>query len=456
MKTLANLNQEKNKEFYKLIGIIAIPIIIQNLISASLSMVDTVMISSLGQEAIAAVGVSNQLYFMYHIFCFGAYSGAGIFIAQYFGKGDNKMVKTTLGLALTMGAVVGTIFIIVAIFLPEFFLSFFSKDPKVLELGVAYLKTVGLSYLFQAGSFALAMACRGVRQTKIAMYASLIAFSTNTVLNYILIFGKLGFAPMGVTGAAVATVISRFLELAIMVFLIYKNPNHPLAGKWKELMSYDMTFVKKYFNTALPVIISETLWGFATVFNNAILASTGTTAIAAVQVAATVNNIFMVWTFGIGAASSTLIGNALGAGDFALAKEYAKKFKTLAIIAGTIVGLGLYFSIPIVNLLFNSTAEVAILVGSLVAIRALALPIIQINNVMQIGTLRGGGDTKFVMFVELASVWLIALPIVLIAKSYFGAGVVTLVALQTSEYLFKFLCFYPRTKTDKWVKNIAV
>lgn len=456
MKKQGEVIKENNLEFYRLIGVVAIPIIIQNLISASLTMVDTVMISSLGEAAIAAVGISNQLYFMYHIFCFGAYSGAGIFIAQYYGKGDNKMVKTTLGLALTLGVAVGMIFIVIAMLLPELFFSFFSKDPKVIALGVDYLRTVGLSYLFQAGSFALAMACRGVRQTKISMYASLFAFTTNTILNYILIFGLLGITPMGVKGAAIATVISRFIELGIMVYLIYRNPENPLAAKWKELMSYDLAFFKKYLSTALPVIVSETLWGFATVFYNAIYASTGTTAIAAVQVAGTVNNIFMVWTFGIGAASSTMIGNALGASDFQLAKEYAKKFKKIAIIIGAIVGLGLYFSIPLVNILFNSTAEVAILVGSLVSIRAMVLPLIQINNVMQIGTLRGGGDTKFVMFVELMSVWLVALPIIFVAKNYFEAGIVTLVALQTSEFIFKFICLYPRTKTDKWVKNIAL
>ena len=212
---------EKDKEFYATLLRITIPIALQNLISASLNMIDTLMIGQLGENQIAAVGLANEVFFLLNLFLFGICSGTGIFVAQFWGKGDIKNIRRVLGLSIFCGLGISGIFTFVALAMPEKALGVFTRDPAVIELGVSYLSIVGLSYVMTAITYTYAFALRNTAQPKIPMILSAIAVVTNAVFNYILIFGKLGLPAMGVRGAALATVIARALELGLVLWVVY-------------------------------------------------------------------------------------------------------------------------------------------------------------------------------------------------------------------------------------------
>ncbi|MEG2108787.1 MAG: MATE family efflux transporter, partial [Clostridium sp.] len=210
-----------DKAFYKKALVIALPIVIQNFITSSLNIVDTMMIGKLGENEIAAVGIANQYFFLLNILIMGLFSGIGIFISQYFGKKDDKNIKKLVGIGLIAAIVVGGIFTLIAQVAPEGIISIFNKDGQVIKLGAEYLVIVSISYIFTAITFNYGIASRCIEKTAVPMVASSIALLTNTVLNYCLIFGNFGMPKLGVEGAAIATLIARVIEFIIMVGYVY-------------------------------------------------------------------------------------------------------------------------------------------------------------------------------------------------------------------------------------------
>jgi len=246
----------KDKEFLKGMLAIAVPVSLQNLISSSLNMIDTLMISSLGQSSIAAVGLANQIFFLYILLTFGINSGSSIFIAQFWGRDDVLSIKKVLGLAITISTIAGTIFTFIALVLPEFVMGLFIEEQEVIQLGASYLRIVGLSYIITAISFAFSIALRTTGRPGVPLKVSIISFTVNTALNYVLIFGKLGMPAMGIRGAALGTLIARIVEILLIVYAIYGTKSI-LAASFSELMSWKKDFVKRYIDTIYPVILTE-------------------------------------------------------------------------------------------------------------------------------------------------------------------------------------------------------
>ncbi|NLJ85479.1 MAG: MATE family efflux transporter, partial [Firmicutes bacterium] len=278
---------EKDKEFYATLLRITIPIALQNLISASLNMIDTLMIGQLGENQIAAVGLANEVFFLLNLFLFGICSGTGIFVAQFWGKGDIKNIRRVLGLSIFCGLGISGIFTFVALAMPEKALGVFTRDPAVIELGVSYLSIVGLSYVMTAITYTYAFALRNTAQPKIPMILSAIAVVTNAVFNYILIFGKLGLPAMGVRGAALATVIARALELGLVLWVVY-GYDLPAAARLRDMVDLSLSFVGGFFRTALPVILNEGLWALGVTTYSVIYGRMGTGVVAAVNISGTV------------------------------------------------------------------------------------------------------------------------------------------------------------------------
>lgn len=231
----------KDKAFMKGMLAIAVPVAIQNLISSSVNMIDTLMISSLGQASIAAVGLANQVFFLYILITFGINSGSSIFIAQFWGKEDIPSIKKVMGLAITLSTIAGTVFTFAAFFFPTQIMSILIKEPEVIKLGAEYLRIVSLSYTVTAISFAFSISLRTTGRPNVPLKVSIISFLTNTVFNYILIFGHLGFEPMGVKGAAIGTLIARIVEILLILYAIYGTKSI-LAASVRELMSWHKDF----------------------------------------------------------------------------------------------------------------------------------------------------------------------------------------------------------------------
>lgn len=445
----------KDKVFLKSMFAIAIPIALQNLVSSSLNMVDTLMISSLGQASISAVGLANQVFFFYILISFGINSGSSIFISQYWGREDVPSIRKVLGLALSISAFVGIIFTIAGFFFPEFIMKIFIKDPEVVKLGVDYLRIVSLSYLITAISFAYSVALRSTGRPGVPLQVSIISFLTNTFFNYILIFGKLGISPMGVKGAALGTLIARIVEIVFILITVYRNPG-PLAATFKELLDWDKSFINRYLKTTYPVILNEGFWSLGQIMYSIAYARIGVEATAAVQIVSTIQNIFFVIIRGLANASTVMIGNKIGAGEKDEAYNYAIMFLSMATLSGLFLGMTMAITPDLTLSLFRNLDpglyEVA---RKMLVIMGLIFVVRTFNATVIVGVLRGGGDTTYSMYLEMGAVWLVGVPLAFIGALLFKLPVYWVLALVASEEIVKAAIALPRVLSKKWIKDLT-
>ena len=443
-----------DKKFIKTLMLLAIPIILQSLVTASLNLLDNLMIGSLGENEIAAVGISNQFYMLYYYTIMGITLGAGIFMSQFWGKKDVTSIHKFLGISLVVGMISTIFFAILAFFFPEMIMKIFIDENIVIEQGVAYLKMVALSYIFTTISLAYAAALRSIGQTKIPMYGSLVGLVFNGILNYIFIFGKFGAPVMGVAGAALGTTVSRFMELAFILFIIYKNKN-VVAGKISQLLDFNFNLVKRYFITATPVVFNDVMWIAGITAYFIAYSKLGINATATMQIANTINNVFNIFGIGIASASAILIGNKIGAGKEEDAKEDAIKISVFGVLIGIIIGVFFFFLAPFIAMLFKITPETYHNVIVVLRVMAIVLPLRFFGITQIIGVLRGGGDVMYAIVTELVAVWLIGVPLSFVGAVYFKFPITIVYILVCLEEPFKAVATYPRLRSGKWIKNLV-
>jgi putative MATE family efflux protein len=445
----------KDREFLRTLFRISIPVMIQNLIQTSLNMVDTVMIGQVGKEAIAAVGLANQVFFIMILLIFGINSGASVFIAQFWGKRDTNNIKRTMGVSLVFGVAVTSLFTLAAVVFPKPIMSVLSdNNAEIIRLGSNYLRIVGWSYIFTAVSFSFAVAARSIEQAKMPTVVSAISLVINTVLNYGLIFGKLGMPQLGVEGAAIATLIARIIEFILIMVLIYGS-DHVLAARPKELFSFTKDYVRSIMDKASPVVANETLWALGNVMYAIAIAKIGAEAIASFQVSMSLYRFYEVVFMGLAAACQVMIGNRIGAGEEDLARKYAGRFLKMSQSAALIISLVIALTAGIFLQWFRLPSELTLQAKYLMYIFA-AFTFFKIFNLMMIvGILRGGGDTKYALYVEVAAVWLVGVPMAFFGAVFLKAGVLIVVAMIMLEEIVKTVLTFRRYLSQKWLNNLV-
>lgn len=444
----------KDKIFLKSMFAIALPMALQNLISTSVNMVDTLMITSLGEASLAAVGLANQVFFFYALITFGINSGSSIFISQYWGKEDFVNIRRILGIALFISTIVGIIFTIVAFFFPESLMRIFIDDVEVVKIGADYLKLVSLSYVITAISFAYNVALRSTGRPNIPMIASLISFFINTVFNYALIFGKFGFPVLGVNGAAIGTIIARIVELIFLLYTVYKTKGI-LAARIKDLIDWNKEFMARYIKTVSPVIFNEGFWSLGQIMYSIAYASIGTEATAAIQLTTTIQNVFFVLIRGLANACTVMIGNRIGANNHEEAYDYAIKFISLATMLGVILGAIMALTPDLTLKIFNIEPELYEVTKKLLIMMGLTFFIRTYNSTVIVGVLRGGGDTNYSLYLEMGAVWLVGVPLAFVGAKLLKLPVYFVFLLISSEEIVKFALSLPRVLSKKWIKDLT-
>jgi len=443
-----------DKNFYKSLFTIAVPIMLQNLISSFVNMVDTVMIGRLGTAEIAAVGLGNQVFFLFTMILFGVCSGAAVFTAQYWGKKDIEGIRKNTGLSLLIVTSVGAVFTAASIAAPRFIIGLYSNDETVIELGAAYLRAVAPCFIPFAISFLLTIVMRTIEKVKLSMITTLVALSINVVLNYLFIFGAGPIPAMGVVGAAIATVIARVIELVILVSVSY-GKKYAIAGTLKELFGFDLVFVARFFTITLPVIVNELLWSLGITVQSVIFARTNTDAIAAFNITNTVSQLTWVIFIGLGNGAAVLIGKKIGEGSEAEARDYASRITLFAplVAAGIAVFLiPLSWTLPY---LFNVNANVFAIISVMFIILTVSYPFRAFNMAMVIGVSRAGGDTVFCMVYDIFFMWILALPLAAAASFVFHAPVWIIYLCLASEEPLKMLIGLARLRSGKWLNNVT-
>ncbi|QGU95791.1 MATE family efflux transporter [Clostridium bovifaecis] len=443
----------KDKEFFTTILTLVIPITLQNLISSSLNMVDNIMIGRLGENEIAAVGLVNQYFFIFMLCLSGINAGASIFMAQYWGRRDRNSIKKVLGLDLVLGTIASIAFAIIALFMPEYIIKLFTREAAIINLGVQYLRIISVTFMLTniTQAFSTTLRCTGAARPP--MVASLIGVATNAFLNWVFIFGNLGSTAMGVAGAALATSLARLVEMIIVLNYSY-SPQSVFRTRFKEFFNFNVDFIKSYFRTSYSVILNELVWALGMTTYSIIYAKIGIKEVASMQIATTINNMFMVLCIGLAAAASIMVGNKIGAGEEDIAIDYAKKLGVLAPIIGVLIGLALWISAPILTSAFKINEDTLSLTVTVLKTMAFFAPLRFFNVLMIVGIFRGGGDTTYSMLVQLGTIWCFAIPAGFIAAVYFKLSLPIVYFIVCMEELVKVGFEWSRLRSKKWIRNI--
>lgn len=442
-----------DRRFYSTMLKLAIPMTIQQFVYSSTNLLDVLMIGQLGETAIAALGLSNQIFFLLVLFLFGISSGSAIFTAQYWGKGDLVNLRKVMGIGLTMAFVVALFYTLIALLIPDKILSIYTKDQAVIELGSQYLRIVGVGYIFTAITLTFMSVLRSTQNVRLPMVITIIALTTNVILNYCLIFGNFGFPELGVRGAALGTTISRILETFLMIFFAYRFRT-AAAVKIREL-KYSFSFFKKVLHTSLPAAMNEVFWSLGITTYYAVYARISTEAVAAVNINATIENMTFVIFLGAGNACAIMIGNEIGAGNESKAFEYGVRFLVICIALALILGVIVILMRPFVLSLYNIEQTSYDYAYKIQFIYALSMWIRVSNLIIFIGILRSGGDTRYALLVEMASIWLIGVPSALIGGFVLHWPVYYVYALVLSEEIVKLIIVVPRFLSRKWIHNLT-
>ena len=443
-----------DREYFDNVRRIALPIIFQQFVFALLNMLGVVFVGQKGDVAVAAVGLAGQVAFLLNLVHFGIISGAAMFTAQFWGRQDIPNLRRVLGLCLMFAISASGVFFAISQFVPEWFLSIYSKDPSVIAIGADYVRTFSWTFLFMAVSASYIFVMRSTGSVKLPTYVSVGTLSLNTFLSYSLIFGYFGLPELGVQGAAIAAVISRALECGVLLYVIYAY-KFPVAATFKELTDFDLAFTGRVIKPMLPVMLNELFWSLGITTYNAIYGRMGTEAIATVNIVSPIEQMAFVIFVGLANATSVLVGNRIGAGKEDEAYLYGGRSIGLGIAGGLLLGVLLQvFKVPALSL-FNVSPEVLQNAKSMVNIVSIFLWVRVNNMTIVVGILRAGGDTRFSLFLDGIIIWLVGVPLAALGAFYFHLPVYFVYLCVMSEEVTKWVLGIFRWRSRKWIHNLA-
>lgn len=443
-----------SKKFNKQLLIIALPMMIQFLITSSINLMDSFMIGTLGDNAVAALGISNQYFFLFNIIIIGIVAGCNVVISQLWGKKDVKAIRKTMGISLVLAIITGIVFTLGGTFGASGIIWLFNKTDAVMKLGKDYLTIVCLGYIFIAITTTFGIASRSINKATTPMVCSAIALVINVVLNYGLIFGNLGMPQLGVKGAAIATLIARAVEMIVILISIYGG-NGVLKASFKELLSFDRLYFNDTVKIMMHVLMNELCWGLGSVIYSIVYGNMGTESMAAFQICITVQNLFIIVLMAVAGASAVMIGNEVGASNESLAREYATRFMKLGVVLGVLLGIGVIACSGKILTIYSVSAQAHDYALKMLYLTGLIMPIRFIAVLLIIGILRGGGDVKEALRIEIITMWLIGVPICIFFTVVMKWEIHQVFAIVMLEEVAKLGLSLSRYKSKNWIINIS-
>ncbi len=449
-----------DKRFWKSVVALSLPIAIQNLLTSSFSLVDTLMVGRLGDISLAAVGIAGQWSWLLNMLTFGVCSAAAVFFSQFFGEKNKRGILHTYSVALSSGLFFAFLFLLAGLFIPETILRVFNRTPEVVAQGTAYLKIAVFSYPAIMLNMLLNMLLRSTRRVRLPMFVSLFTTVLNIFLDYSLIFGAFGLPALGLRGAAIATVISAWSGPVLLLLFMAILGDDTVFAPMKVLFGFDFSFVKRFFHRATPVILNETLWGLGTVAYNAIFSNMGYEYAAAVSILRTFENIAFAFMAGLTNAACVFIGQDIGKGEIRKGIENAKRFMIfvpfVALCMGILVLLSREQLVGIFNMGQTISEKTVSAARGILLVYALETGIRNIPYVAIVGVFRSGGDTKKGMHYEMFSLWAISVPMTFIASVFLKLPFVAVFAISyiCEDYLKAFLCLRDFA-SRRWIQPVT-
>lgn len=431
--------------FWRIALKLAFPVAMQNLLTSSFILVDTIMVGQLGDLSLSAVGMAGQFGWFLNMITFGMCSGAAVFISQYWGAKDTAGIRRTYGIAVVSVCLISALFFVIGLLFPEGVVRIFNREPDVVEAGAAYLRIACWSYLATGVNMVFCIVLRSTENVKLPMYVSLVTTVLNAFMDYGLIFGAFGMPEMGIRGAALATVISAWAG-PVLILAVSAIQRNMLITPLKELFGFNRRSIAQYYEKATPVIINETLWGLGTLLFSVIFANLGYQYYAAVTIFRTFDNIAFVFFIGLCNASSIMVGKNVGAGHIKRAVEDSRRFvlfvSLCSVLTGVLIIIFRFQLASVFNLSGSITQETLKLTASLLLVYGIELPMRNLPYILIVGTFRPGGDTKIGMKLDLLSLWLCSVPLTTLAAFVFKLPFIAVFAIMyiAEDYLKVILC----------------
>ena len=440
-------------DFYKKYLLLAIPMILQNAITNLVSFLDNIMVGQLGTEQMSGVAIVNQLIFVYNLAIFGAVSAASIFGAQYFGKGDMHAIEVVEGIALRFSLVISLAFASVALLIPELMMKVFTNDPELITLGASYLRFMSITYLCWGITEVYLAVLRSIGRVTVSMALNVLAFSLNIILNAVFIFGLFGAPKLGVKGVALATAISRIVELICCFFVSTFSKDIKLDFRY--MFTRNKILFQDFIKLSLPALGNDVIWGVAFSTYSIIIGHLGSDAVAANSFVIVVRNFGTILCFGIASAGGILLGKVIGENRLEDAREDAKKLMKLTVISGALGGLLILAATPFV-LKYASLSETAMhYLKYMLLINTYYVMGAAVNTTLIAGVFRAGGDSRFGFVCDTIDMWCYAVPLGFIAAFVFKLPVMWVYFLLCTDEFVKWPWVFKHYRSEKWLNNIT-
>ena len=451
-----------DKKFYKDVLKLTLPMMAQNAISNFVGLLDNLMIGRLGTNALSGVSIANQMMFIYYLLLFGATAGAGIFTAQYHGMKNVDGVRETFRFKIVLNLILSALAAILFFIFGEAFISAFlhgegqaSDAAMTLVIGKDYLMVMIISMLPHSIAMAYAGTLRDTGETAAPMKASFTAVFVNLVGNYILIYGYLGFPALGARGAAIATVISRFVELAILMLHTHRHSDkHPfIVDAYKTLrVPADMGF--KYFVKCMPLMLNETLWAGGTTFMNQSYSIKSLDAVAALNIESTLFNFLGVAFLAMGEGVGIVIGHTLGSGEIEKAKKDAIKLVAFTVFCGLVFAILQIAVSPFFPLLYNTSQNVREMATKFIVVFGFLMPVMSYAHASYF-IIRAGGRAGITFLFDSCFMWVVSVPVAYILSRYTNINIIMLVAIVQSMELPKAVIGGIMVHSGIWARKIV-
>ncbi len=450
-----------DRVFYKAVFAIIIPFIVQNTISSFVNLLDNVMVGQLGTPQINGVAIANQLFFIFNICIFGSISGASIFGAQFFGAGDYENMRSAARFKLYACIAVFVLGAVVFLTCDDVLISLFLNDadkPQEVALTLAEGKKYLFIMLFGLLPFAItqsyASTLREAGETVLPMVAGIVAVFVNMVFNYILIFGHLGFPAMGVEGAAVATVLSRYVEMGIVVSKAHNCQRYPFMKGLYRTLKVPVQLVKRILIMGAPLFINELLWSVGTSFLTQLYSQRGLDVVAAMNISNTVSNLFTTAVFSMGNAAAVMVGQALGANEIPRARQTAWRLLSFSIFISVVMGILLAIASPFIPLLYNTDELARRLATEFLWVTCITMPFMAFAHCSYF-TLRSGGKTLLTFLFDCFPLWLINVPLCFVLVHYTGMNITYVYLCVNMINFLKCIFGFYMVRKGVWINNVT-
>ncbi len=451
-----------DKQFYKMLVAVALPIIIQNGITNFVSMIDNIMIGRVGTEQMTGVSVVNQLMMVFNLTVFGLISGAGIFGAQFYGKGDEEGMRYTFRFKYAMCILFSAIAIVVFCIWGEQLISLFLHEgsetgdiEKALYYGKQYLMIMLITFIPSAITQSYASTLRERGQTVVPMMAGVTAVVVNVCLNSVLIFGLFGVPALGVAGAAIATCIAKVIEMIIVMVWTHRHSDEHcfVKGAYKSLY-IPRHLIGQIFIKGTPLMVNEAMWSVGMTFLVQCYSTRGMAVIAALNIASTLTNLFNIVFISIGSAISIIIGQLLGAGNMEEAKDTDNKLIFTATASCAVLGVVVAFIAPLFPKIYNTSDEVKSIATSFLCVAAIFMPVWAFLNSAYF-TIRTGGKTFITFLFDSVFVWCVTVPTAFIMSRYTSVDIITIYFACQAVDIVKCIIGFVLLKSGIWLNNIV-